>query len=346
MTRSDSDSGGIEEEEKDNPYKAHYHDEGDCHDSPLRTVEDQYRNMTNNSFQPSNANATSSDSETKFLPEISHPATGISRDDSSDEDNSKYHADSGEEEDYEKFLHDLSHPIPGIYRVDSDEDNSEYHVDSDEDDDSGDEDDENYEYDDSVEEISVQEYSSEDDLEDDSDSEDEFPPNFFYLNFIEVIQFIAQEEGPNSIYQGHDDRPSPLPGNSNPWNSPQAAAEVLPTNTIATTNNTRGESYEYGSGLQSTLRRVINYYPSLVTANQLTVLLIGIRERWIEATMKQAVVENNESMGIWKDCYCGNNNNTIGGGTMDAEEECFDDLTNTLESSRYRVLRNKALFQF
>ena len=75
--------------------------------------------------------------------------------------------------------------------------------------------------------------------------------------------------------------------------------------------------------------------------------------------MKQVVAQhhhsnpNDESMGIWKECYCRNNNNDIGGGMvggtrMDADEddECFDDLTNTLESSRYHVLRNKALFQF
>ena len=183
-------------------------------------------------------------------------------------------------------------------------------------------------HDDSVVDDSNQDYS-----EDDSDQDERRQPNYYYLNFIKVTQFIAQHEVPNSINQSHD-RPSPLPGNSNPWNSPQAAAEVLPTNTIATTDstNTRGESYE--SGLQTILRRVINYYPSLVTASPVTVLLIGIRERWIGATMKQVVVEdqhsnpNNESMGIWKDCYCGNNNNnnnnntTIGGGTMDANEEC------------------------
>ena len=111
--------------------------------------------------------------------------------------------------------------------------------------------------------------------------------------------------------------------------------------TLITTTATT-DAAEYA---ESRLLSILSHHQ----ANAVTAVTKDVRERWIQSTMEQ--VENPNSNpnlkdSIWKECGgCGR---MIG---IDDAEECgasisMEDLTNTLDSSRNRVLRNKALFQF
>ena len=110
------------------------------------------------------------------------------------------------------------------------------------------------------------------------------------------------------------------------------------------------------SGLLTMLNRVLQSPASVTRAagNGVSVLTNGIRERWIQITMEQVEHPNQRSRGgvsIWNE-----GGGTAGGGTVTAgdgsgiitsAEECgVEELTNTLDSSRYCILRNKVLNRF
>ena len=106
------------------------------------------------------------------------------------------------------------------------------------------------------------------------------------------------------------------------------------------------------SGLLSILSRALqsSTTPSSGAANVVSILTNGIRERWIQITMEQVEHPNRRSGGvsIWDEGSTGGGGSGSGG-IIESVKECgvgVEELTNTLDGSRYCILRKKVLFQF